>query len=80
MTRQRGFSTKRSRRGFTMVELMVTVAILIVLLAVTILAIIPMRKRLRQQELDSKAETIYMAVQMRMSELRAAGYESLYQY
>ena len=79
MTRQTGFSTKRNRSGFTLAELLVAVAILVVLLVVAMLSLSTIRKQLRQKELDSKAETIYMAVQLRMAEMRAAGYENLYQ-
>lgn len=80
MTPKRGFSSKRGRKGFTLVEMLIVVAIVITLLAISIFALITIQKQLRQKELDSKAETIYVAVQRRMVELRASGYESLYQY
>ncbi|WP_412364283.1 type II secretion system protein [Hominenteromicrobium sp.] len=63
-----------------MSELLIVVAIVIVLFAVAVLSLVTIRKNLRQKELDSKAEILYVAVQNRMSELRAGGYESLYQY
>ena len=80
MAPRKGFSAKRGRAGFTLTELLVVVAIVIVLLAVGIISLITIQKNLRQRELDTKAETIYVAVQRRMVELRAMGYENLYQY
>lgn len=71
---------RKGKAGFTMSELLIVVAIVIVLFAVAVLSLVTIRKNLRQKELDSKAEILYVAVQNRMSELRAGGYESLYQY
>ena len=70
----------RGESGYTLVELIVVVAIIVALLVVGVIAIATIQKELRQRELDSKAETIYMAAQARMSELRASGYEDIYQY
>lgn len=71
---------RKGKAGFTMSELLIVVAIVIVLFAVAVLSLVTIQKNLRQKELDSKAEILYVAVQNRMSELRAGGYESLYQY
>lgn len=71
---------RKGKAGFTMSELLIVVAIAIVLFAVAVLSLVTIQKNLRQKELDSKAEILYVAVQNRMSELRAGGYESLYQY
>lgn len=71
---------RKGKSGFTMSELLIVVAIVIVLFAVAVLSLVTIQKNLRQKELDSKAEILYVAVQNRMSELRAGGYESLYQY
>ena len=60
--------------GFTMVELLLVIAILGVLFALAVGGILETRKKLRQQELDAKAEIIYAAAQNRVAELRAAGY------
>ena len=51
-----------------MSELLIVVAIVIVLFAVAVLSLVTIRKNLRQKELDSKAEILYVAVQNRMSE------------
>lgn len=71
---------RKGKAGFTMSELLIVVAIVIVLFAVAVLSLVAIQKNLRQKELDSKAEILYVAAQNRMSELRAGGYESLYQY
>lgn len=71
---------RKGKAGFTMSELLIVVAIVIVLFAVAVLSLVTIQKNLRQKGLDSKAEILYVAVQNRMSELRAGGYESLYQY
>ena len=71
---------RKGKAGFTMSELLIVVAIVIVLFAVAVLSLVTIQKNLRQKELDSKAEILYVAVQNRMSELRAGGYESLYRY
>ena len=68
------------RAGFTLTELLVGLAILIVLFAIGMLSLTTLRRNLRQKELDSKAEIIYVAAQNRLAELRAAGYQSVYEY
>ena len=67
---------EKKRGGFTMVELLLVVAILVVLFALAVGGLVQMKKNLRQKELDAKAEIIYAAAQNRMAELRAAGYGS----
>ncbi len=64
----------RKRSGFTMVELLLVIAILGVLFSLAVGGLLETRKKLRQQELDAKAEIIYAAAQNRVAELRAAGY------
>ena len=54
--------TKKTQ-GFSLAEVLMTVAILLILLALIVPAVFMLQKNLRQKELDSKAETIYMAVQ-----------------
>ena len=65
-------------RGFSLAEVMLTVAILVVLFALAMIPISKYQKEFRQQELDSKAELVFTAVQNRMTQLQAAGMESLY--
>lgn len=66
------------QRGFTMAELLLTVAILVILMAIAAPQVFTIQRNLRQKELDSKAETVYMAVQSRLTELYASGKESAY--
>ena len=66
--------TDRKHSGFTMVELLLVIAILGVLFSLAVGGLLETRKKLRQQELDAKAEIIYAAAQNRVAELRAAGY------
>ncbi len=70
----------RRSRGFTLVEMLAVVGIVLALLVITLLSLTTIRKHLRQRELDSKAETIYVAAQNRMADLRAYGFDSVYQY
>ena len=64
-------------RGFSLAEVMLTVAILVILFALAMIPISKYQKEFRQQELDSKAELVFTAVQNRMTQLQAAGMESL---
>ena len=48
-------------------------AILIILLALAMIPISRHQRNIRQTELDSKAETIYLAAQNRLSQLQASG-------
>ncbi len=60
-------------QGFSLAEVLMTVAILLILLALIVPAVFVLQKNLRQKELDSKAETIYMAVQERLTDLYSSG-------
>ena len=68
----------RNRRGFTLPEVLLTVAILVVIFAVAVIGVSKFQQSLRQKELDSKAEIIYMAAQNRITELMASGRSDLY--
>ena len=79
------FSQKRKYRkyetansGFTMVELLTVIAILLLVGLIAVFSLSKLRRSLRQHELDARAEIIYVAAQNRMAELRAAGCEGLY--
>lgn len=83
MSKQRFSNNRKSREnrrtaGFTMTEILLVVAILAVLFGVTAVGLVQMQKELRQKELDSKAETIYMVAQNRLTELAASGRSDLY--
>ncbi len=59
--------------GFSMAEVLAVVAILTILMALVTPNVIRLQSKLRQMELDAKAETIYLAVQSEMSRMRAGG-------
>lgn len=71
-------SNKRNKKGFTLAEMLMTVAILLIVLALAMPAIFTLVKNLKQQEMDAKAETIYTAVQNRLMELYAKGNTDAY--
>ncbi len=67
------------KAGFTLVETLLVVGILITLLALSVIAIGNHAADLRQVEMDAKAEQIYIAAQNRLTILRANGVEFKYQ-
>ncbi len=75
-TKYRKYETANS--GFTMVELLTVIAILLLVGLIAVFSLSKLRRSLRQHELDTRAEIIYVAAQNRMAELRAAGCEGLY--
>ena len=75
-TKYRKHETANS--GFTMVELLTVIAILLLVGLIAVFSLSKLRRSLRQHELDARAEIIYVAAQNRMAELRAAGCEGLY--
>ena len=72
-------ATRNNMRGFSLMEMLVTVLILVILFALVMIPISKIQKNLRQTELDSRAEMIFSAVQNRMTRLQAAGQDSYYQ-
>ena len=69
----------KRKKGFTLLEVLITVAIVGILVAIAIPAVRNYVQRLRQKELNSKAEIIYNAVQNEMSRLKMAGQDQMYQ-
>lgn len=68
----------KKQTGFTMMELLMVIAIIVILIGVAVPAVGYLRRNLRQRELDSKAEVIYTAAQSRLTQLRTGGYAELY--
>ena len=66
-------------RGFSVTEMLAAVAILAVLAALAIPNLIGLSKKLRQTELDAKAETIYIAAQNQLVRLRTGGNAEVYE-
>ena len=70
---------RRARGGFTLVEMLSALGILVIMFALITPAIFAIRRDLRQTELDSKAETVYAAAQNRLTKLRSGGRSASYQ-
>lgn len=68
----------KKKKGYTLAEVLATVAILLILMAIAVPAIFSIRKNLRQKALDNKAELIYAAVQNNLVKLQSNGNSSLY--
>lgn len=68
----------KKKKGYTLAEVLATVAILLILMAIAVPAIFSIRKNLRQKALDNKAELIYTAVQNNLVKLQSNGNSSLY--
>ena len=49
---------QRNRRGFTLTEVLLALAILIILLALVMIPVSRHQRNIRQSELDSEAETL----------------------
>lgn len=64
---------RRAEAGFTLSELLGAVGVLVIMFALLVPAIFALRRDLRQTELDTKAETVYVAVQNRLTKLRSGG-------
>lgn len=69
---QKKFS-KQNNSDFTLSEVLIAVAILIVLMGLAMIPITRHQRDLRQTELDAKAEIVYHAAQNKLSELLANG-------
>ena len=77
-TQKTKYRKKRTANsGFTLVELLAVVAILLLVGLIAVFSLNKLRRTLRQHELDAKAQIIYVAAQNRLAELRAAGQEDL---
>ena len=69
---------KGKTKGYTLGEVLVTVAIIVILAAIAVPAIFTIRKNMRQKALDNKAEIIYTAVQNNLTKLYSSGNSSKY--
>lgn len=69
---------KNGKKGYTLAEVLTTVMILLILMAIAVPAIFSIRRNLRQKALDNKAELIYTAVQNNLVKLQNNGNKSEY--
>lgn len=69
----------RDQRGYSMAEVLTTLAIVVILFALIAMNVVAWQANLRQKEMDSKAQTIYVTAQEQMTKIMAAGQESLLQ-
>lgn len=74
----REFCKNKREKGYILAEVLATVAILLILMAIAVPAIFTIRKNLRQKALDSKAELIYTAVQNNLVKMQSNGNSSMY--
>lgn len=66
----------RGKKGFTLVEMLIVIAVLVIIMAVAVPNAAGYVKRVKLMELDDSARSIYMAVQNKMTVMKQAG-ESL---
>lgn len=71
-------ANRSGKHGFTLMEVLTTVGILVILSALFSIPLAKYAKELRQKELDDKAELIFTTVQNQMTKLRSLGKESTY--
>lgn len=70
----------KAKKAFTLAEVMIVVAIIGILGALTVPSLVKMKQKMAQKELDSKAEIIYMAAQNQLLKLRASGNSDVYKF
>ncbi len=61
------------RKGFTLAEVLVTVAIILILAGVTFVSVVQYQKNLRLMEMDGTAKEIFIAAQNHLSVAKASG-------
>lgn len=64
---------KRSKDGFTLAEVLATVAIILILAGVTFVSVVQYQKNLRLMEMDGTAKEIFIAAQNHLSLAEASG-------
>ncbi|MGI6507614.1 MAG: pilus assembly FimT family protein [Saccharofermentanales bacterium] len=62
-----------NKKGLTLIQTLIVVAIVVILFGVTIIGIQALVDRINQTKLDNVAQSIYVSAQNRISELKASG-------
>ncbi len=70
------FRKIRGKKGFTLVEMLLVIAILMILMAFAVPGFSAYTKRIKLMELDDSARSIFMAAQNRLVTLKSAGADS----
>ncbi len=68
-----GLTGRRKRAGFTMMEMLIAVGILVILMAVGFIAVINYQRSMKQLELDGTAKEIFIAAQNHLSMAQSQG-------
>lgn len=64
---------KLDKKGFTLQEMLLAVAIILIMLAIAVPSIVALRKNLQIKEFDDTAREIYLVVQNRLTTMKATG-------
>jgi len=67
------FSRGRRRSGFTLVEVLIALAVIVILFAISIPSVYSIQTNLRMESLDATARQIFTAAQNRLAVLRSSG-------
>lgn len=67
------FFHKNKRKGFTLIETLVTVGIVAVLCAIAIPSIITVNRSMNERDLDNSARAVYLAAQSNLAQMRSSG-------
>ena len=65
--------TGRFSPGFTLLETVITIAVLIIIMGLAFPAVAALQKNLKMTELDAAARHIFIAAQNQLTSLRAGG-------
>lgn len=71
--KQNRSATRRATSGFTLMEMMVAVAILVILMGVAFVAVINYQRAMKQTELDGTAKELFIAAQNHLSMAKNQG-------
>ncbi len=64
---------KRATSGFTMMETLVALAVLVILMGITFVPIASLASSLKMTQIDNYAKSIYQAAQNRLVSMKASG-------